>query len=575
MPGYAKCALWLLAGTLAALLVWGFLPLSAGHRVALSCAILLVVAMGCLWGGKLALQRQNTEGQKITGLLPRTGFDGALVLVCGEGALMFSGGAEHRQTHQGWYLNTPTPEAFTLAVEWIASTAPTLLNQLSVALCLAPERYQDEEQLRGEIHQWRIQLARSRRRLPGLPNVLLCSYLNGVREADNAAGDWFVYDGERHTQDMTVHAEDGRCVTLAHWGQQAGNGQPRMAQMLWLETLLGWLNAVVIDELRQPQTALPAIPLTTIAVNFTSLCGVENNLWQCSVRERTALMPAHVPADTSTLRALPFPDCLLPLLPVNPGLTPLQRIGLTAGGIAGVFVMTALFASFVNNQRLNRSISDDLAFYQRLSGTPPEPKMRAQQRLRSDEQLLARYQRHGAPLSLGLGLYKGMTLYPPVQRAISDWVSPTPPALVEHTPQTVRLDSLSLFDTGKAVLKPGSTKVLVSALLNIKAKPGWLIVATGHTDSTGDAQTNQQLSLKRAEAVRDWMLHTSDVSPTCFAVQGYGANRPVANNDTEAGRAANRRVEISLVPQADACQVADSPPASSAKDDALTQKMEK
>ncbi|WP_016580120.1 OmpA family protein, partial [Yersinia pestis] len=120
---------------------------------------------------------------------------------------------------------------------------------------------------------------------------------------------------------------------------------------------------------------------------------------------------------------------------------------------------------------------------------------------------------------------------------------PAPPA-----PKTVRLDSLSLFDVGKFTLNAGSTKMLVTALIDIKAKPGWLIVVAGHTDITGDAQANHILSLKRAEALRDWMLSTSDVSPTCFAVQGYGATRPIADNDTPDGRALNRRVEISLVP---------------------------
>jgi outer membrane protein OmpA-like peptidoglycan-associated protein len=126
----------------------------------------------------------------------------------------------------------------------------------------------------------------------------------------------------------------------------------------------------------------------------------------------------------------------------------------------------------------------------------------------------------------------------------------------------VRLDALSLFDTGQYALKPGSLKMLVNALVDIKAKPGWLIVVAGHTDITGDAKANQILSLKRAESLRDWMLSTSDVSPTCFAVQGYGATRPIATNDTSEGRAANRRVEISLVPQADACKASATPSSS-------------
>ncbi len=139
----------------------------------------------------------------------------------------------------------------------------------------------------------------------------------------------------------------------------------------------------------------------------------------------------------------------------------------------------------------------------------------------------------------------------------------------------MRLDSLSLFDVGKFTLNAGSTKMLVTALIDIKAKPGWLIVVAGHTDITGDAQANHILSLKRAEALRDWMLSTSDVSPTCFAVQGYGATRPIADNDTPDGRALNRRVEISLVPQADACQVPDVKTASQDESDVSTQEMEK
>ena len=132
---------------------------------------------------------------------------------------------------------------------------------------------------------------------------------------------------------------------------------------------------------------------------------------------------------------------------------------------------------------------------------------------------------------------------------------------MKPVPKIIRLDSMSLFDTGKWVLKPGTTKLLVNSLVGIKAKPGWLIVVAGHTDSTGDDPSNQVLSLKRAESVRDWMRDTGDVPESCFAVQGYGESRPVATNDTTEGRALNRRVEISLVPQANACQQPDITPA--------------
>ncbi|WP_338328087.1 OmpA family protein [Enterobacter asburiae] len=210
-----------------------------------------------------------------------------------------------------------------------------------------------------------------------------------------------------------------------------------------------------------------------------------------------------------------------------------------------------MLASWMNNQRLIRNVGDHLALYHQLPGKPVAPKLRAQQRLRADGALLDDWQRRGEPLRYRLGLYQGLRLIPLVEAAVSDWAPPPPPPPVIKKiiqgPKTLRLDSMSLFDSGKFVLKAGSTKMLVNSLVGIKAKPGWLIVVSGHSDNTGTPQLNQTLSLKRAEAVRNWMRDTGDVPESCFAVQGYGESRPVATNDTPEGRALNRRVEISLV----------------------------
>lgn len=129
--------------------------------------------------------------------------------------------------------------------------------------------------------------------------------------------------------------------------------------------------------------------------------------------------------------------------------------------------------------------------------------------------------------------------------------SATAPSQQAHS--LTRLDNLVLFPPGRAELKPESTKVLVNSLIDIKAQPGWLIVITGHSDTSGDPERNRVLSRARAEAVKQWMQSVGDIPESCFVIQGKGAEQPIADNQTESGRRSNRRVDIQLVPSVGAC----------------------
>lgn len=79
------------------------------------------------------------------------------------------------------------------------------------------------------------------------------------------------------------------------------------------------------------------------------------------------------------------------------------------------------------------------------------------------------------------------------------------------------------------------------------AWPATVVEVAGHTDSVGGDEVNQRLSEQRANAVTQFLI-AQGINSQRFITVGAGKRYPIASNDTEAGRAANRRVEITLVP---------------------------
>ncbi|HXM94914.1 MAG TPA: OmpA family protein [Candidatus Dormibacteraeota bacterium] len=100
-----------------------------------------------------------------------------------------------------------------------------------------------------------------------------------------------------------------------------------------------------------------------------------------------------------------------------------------------------------------------------------------------------------------------------------------------------------LFDFGKYTLKPGAKEKLAKISGIIVSHPGLKLQVEGHADIVGSDEVNQRLSEQRAEAVRSYLV-AQGVSPDSITARGFGKTRPVATNDTAAGRQLNRRVEI-------------------------------
>jgi outer membrane protein OmpA-like peptidoglycan-associated protein len=100
-----------------------------------------------------------------------------------------------------------------------------------------------------------------------------------------------------------------------------------------------------------------------------------------------------------------------------------------------------------------------------------------------------------------------------------------------------------LFDFNKATLKPESDPVLERVLAFLRKAPGMKLEVQGHTDNVGGDDYNLKLSDARSKSVLTWLTeHGIKIDRLSF--KGYGKTRPIATNDTDEGRAKNRRVEI-------------------------------
>ncbi len=100
------------------------------------------------------------------------------------------------------------------------------------------------------------------------------------------------------------------------------------------------------------------------------------------------------------------------------------------------------------------------------------------------------------------------------------------------------------FDFGKATLKPESAPVLKDIAAVLGKNPSWTLDVEGHTDNVGTAARNQTLSEARAAAVKAALVAEYGIEAGRLAPAGFGASKPVETNDTLAGRARNRRVEL-------------------------------
>lgn len=136
---------------------------------------------------------------------------------------------------------------------------------------------------------------------------------------------------------------------------------------------------------------------------------------------------------------------------------------------------------------------------------------------------------------------------PPPPPAAPPAPAPRPPvAAPAPVAEKVTFATDTFFDFDKAVLRPESRAKLTDLVEKTKSVNVEVVIVVGHTDSTGPEGYNQKLSVRRADAVKNFLVEKG-VEKNRVYTEGKGESQPVADNSTREGRAKNRRVEVEVV----------------------------
>ncbi|MXN79593.1 OmpA family protein [Burkholderia sp. 4701] len=546
--GYPLRSMVVFASVLALTVIWLVLPLGRGVAWGLTAVVTIVAVALIGWcTRRLARAREQNEhvldalGAATSDIPVRLRTRMPLVLVTGDGLpALFDrvGQTRYAQVGEGGiWLRVDRPQDLPrLAVavrQWRDGRAPD-----GVVISVAPALHHGADGLTQNLRVVRQAVADAARMLSArLPGYVAVYQRLTTGSIDLSAPGWYGVSSAGHL----LGAERFETVVRAAENEvqhSAGNGESA-TRAAALASIVGWTQRVVINPLTD--RLQPAMPCTLFGAGWIDYGPASNgaNPWARDVEMQTQVMPANAAALPAPW---PLPQPLIEAVPRRYWMSPRMAAAAHALVLLACAAGVAFWGSATNNETLLARVGADLNRYATIPAGHDAAKRDALGALVADRDQLERYASVGVPLRLSFGMYRGARLIAPLNDAIASYVPPPPP------PAVVTLDSMSLFDSGRAQLKPGSNRAMVGALEMIKSHPDKRILVAGYTDNTGDPDSNLQLSTARAEAVRDWLVDASRIPATQFAIQGYGVTRPIASNDTPDGRARNRRVEITLIP---------------------------
>ncbi|MCO6556065.1 MAG: OmpA family protein [Gilliamella sp.] len=584
MSDYPKRIQIIYAAILSLLLLFVFLPITVGWKI-IGTILVLVIAGGLLWRMQryrrmLALSTTNIDflTQKLDLLPARQRYRLPILLVTGSAAKDFFPEdlsiAESNivVSSEAVWIYVEEYSHLPIVYDSLISKWPDMIGRVGIFLALTPELEDKQGLFIAKLQAFRQSWADTCR----IAKYQLPVYLSTHIGLNN-----LIYDEQNplpvywfQLVDHKLFLLDRYLSPLNNWVNDIKTPSSERERRLRLRPLLNetqsWIEQIVLSTLIDPKQPIAKCKPTGIAIYPINQSIVNNNIMQKQWESITTLP---LPNNHKIEDNVSPPDSLIKFMPIAYPFSPIATMVCGLITITSIFIMGCLGASFWNNIKLSDQIQNDIRHYHLISMDSYEEKRQALELLKDDRVMLNQYLAQGEPVRLGMGLYHGQQLLEPLNVSMSDYVAKPPEpekiiikeekVIMKEVPSVIRLDSLALFESGQSSLKSDSTKILVNALVEMKKQinanhgTGWLILVAGHTDSTGDENKNIQLSLERATAVRNWIIKASDIPETCFAIQGYGAKKPLVSNDTLEGRAQNRRVEISLVPQMSNCILAN------------------
>jgi outer membrane protein OmpA-like peptidoglycan-associated protein len=584
MSDYPKRIQIIYAAILSLLLLFVFLPITVGWKI-IGTVLVLVIAGGLLWRMQryqrmLALSTTNIDflTQKLDLLPARQRYRLPILLVTGSAAKNFFPKdlsiAESNivVSSEAVWIYVEEYSHLPIVYDSLIAKWPDMIGRVGIFLALTPELEDKQGLFIAKLQAFRQSWADTCRIAKYQLPVYLSTHIglnNLIYDEQNPLPvSWF------QLVDHKLFLLDRYLSPLNNWVNDIKTPSSERERRLRLRPLLNetqsWIEQVVLSTLIDPKQPIAKCKPTGIAIYPINQSIVNNNIMQKQWESITTLL---LPNNHKIEDNVSPPDSLIKFMPIAYPFSPIATMVCGLITITSIFIMGCLGASFWNNIKLSDQIQNDIRHYHLISMDSYEEKRQALELLKDDRTMLNQYLAQGEPIRLGMGLYHGQQLLEPLNVSMSDYVAKPPEpekiiikeekVIMKEVPPVIRLDSLALFESGQSSLKSDSTKILVNALVEMKKQinanhgTGWLILVAGHTDSTGDENKNIQLSLERATAVRNWIVKASDIPETCFAIQGYGAKKPLVSNDTLEGRAQNRRVEISLVPQMSNCILAN------------------